>query len=140
MSLRAEWSWELHAPRLSLWRYLADTDWFNEHAGLPRITARYEPQPQGGSRRFASLKQGPLTFEWEERPTIWRVPEYFAVERVYIRGPLKRFLTSTTLQELAPDRTRVVVTVDLEAASILTEGCCRSSPRPADAERIARFT
>ena len=122
MSLRAEWSWELHAPRLSLWRYLADTDWFNEHAGLPRITARYEPQPQGGSRRFASLKQGPLTFEWEERPTIWRVPEYFAVERVYIRGPLKRFLTSTTLEELAPDRTRVVVTVDLEAASILTEG------------------
>ena len=55
-------------------------------------TARYEPQPQGGSRRFASLKQGPLTFEWEERPTIWRVPEYFAVERLYMRGPLKRFL------------------------------------------------
>jgi class 3 adenylate cyclase len=122
MSLRAQWTWELDAPRERLWRFLADTDWVNEHAGLPRIEARYEPQPGGGSRRYASLKQGPLTFEWEERPTIWRVPEYFAVERLYIRGPLKRFLTSTTLEELASDRTRVVVTVDLEAASMLTEG------------------
>jgi class 3 adenylate cyclase len=122
MSLRAEWSWDLNAPRERLWRYLADTDWVNEHAGLPRIEARYEPQPEGGSRRYASLKQGPFTIEWEERPTIWRVPEYFAVERLYVRGPLKRFFTSTTLAELSPDRTHVVVTVDLEAASLLTEG------------------
>jgi class 3 adenylate cyclase len=122
VSLSAEWTWDLDAPRERLWRYLADTDWVNEHAGLPRIRARYEPQAEGGSRRFASLKQGPFTFEWEERPTIWRAPEYFAVERLYIRGPLKRFLTSTTLHELAPDRTRVVVSIDLEAASLLTEG------------------
>jgi adenylate cyclase len=75
-----------------------------------------------GTKRFASLRQGPFTFEWEERPTIWRVPEFFAVERLYIRGPLKRFLTTTTLESLAPDRTRVVVTILLEAASLLTEG------------------
>jgi class 3 adenylate cyclase len=122
VSLHAEWTWELNAPRERLWNYIADTDWFNDHAGLPRIEARYEPLPQGGSRRFASLKQGPFTFEWEERPTIWRVPEYFAVERLYIRGPLKRFFTDTKMEALAPDRTRIVVTVDLEAASMLTEG------------------
>jgi class 3 adenylate cyclase len=122
MSLKAEWTWELAAPQERLWRYLADTDWVNEHAGLPRIEARYEPQDGGGSIRYASLHQGPLFFEWEERPTIWSVPEFFAVERRYIRGPLKRFLTSTKLEALAPDRTRVVVSVQLEASSMLAEG------------------
>jgi class 3 adenylate cyclase len=121
VSLAAEWTWELAAPRERLWQYLADTDWVNEHAGLPRIEARYEPQPGGGTRRFATFRQGPMTLEWEELPTIWRVPEYFAVERRYVRGPLKRFLTSTTLQAIAPDRTRVVVTVLLEAASPIFE-------------------
>jgi class 3 adenylate cyclase len=122
MSLRATWTWELAAPRERLWQYLADTDWVNEHAGLPRIEARYEPQPGGGTRRFATIRQGPVVLEWEELPTIWRVPEYFAVERRYVRGPLRRFLTSTTLEALAAERTRVVVTVELEASSVLAEG------------------
>ncbi|HTX58990.1 MAG TPA: adenylate/guanylate cyclase domain-containing protein [Verrucomicrobiae bacterium] len=121
MSLRASWSWELAAPRARLWEYLADTDWVNEHAGLPKITARYSPVDGGGSRRFAWFRKGPVLFEWEERPTIWQVPQYFAVDRLYTKGPLARFLTSTRLVEIDAGHTRVEVAVELRAATPLTE-------------------
>jgi class 3 adenylate cyclase len=121
VSLRQTWVWEFDAPRTRLWRYLADTDWVNEHAGLPRIAARYEVQPEGGTRRFASFRKGPVLFEWEERPTVWEVPHFFEVERLYTSGPLKRFFTRTTLEALDAGRTKVVVDVELSAASPLTE-------------------
>ena len=121
MSLKATWTWDFDVPREALWRYLADTDWVNEHAGLPVINARYEPLPDGTTRRIASFNKGPLLFEWEERPTVWKAPEFFAVERRYTQGPLKRFTTSTALAATSPSTTRVTVEVDLEAASPLTQ-------------------
>ncbi len=119
MSLRQRWTWELDAPRDRLWQYLADTDWVNSHAGLPRIAARYESLPEGGTRRIASFAQGPIRVEWEERPTIWQVPSFFEVERIYRHGPLARFFNRTALQSLGADRTRVVVDVELQASSPL---------------------
>ncbi|MBV8373090.1 MAG: hypothetical protein JOY69_07495, partial [Candidatus Eremiobacteraeota bacterium] len=121
MSLRQRWVWEFDAPRERLWRYVADTDWVNRHAGLPAIQVRYEPLPDGGARRIASFARGPVHVEWEERPTIWRVPVFFEVERLYHRGPLARFFNRTTLEANGADRTRVVVDVELEAASALGE-------------------
>jgi class 3 adenylate cyclase len=121
MTLRREWTWEFDVPRDRLWRYLGDTDWVNEHAGLPRIDVRYEPVAQGGSRRFASFGFWPVVVEWEEMPTIWRSPEFFSVERRYRRGPLRRFANRTSLQALGEDRTRVVVELELAAANPLFE-------------------
>jgi class 3 adenylate cyclase len=117
MSLRRTWTWELAAPRDRLWTYLADSDWVNEHAGLPRITARYEPQPGGGSKRYGRFRRSGITFEWEELPTIWRVPEFFETERRYTRGPLRRFTSRTALQPLGTERTQVDFEVEMEAAS-----------------------
>jgi hypothetical protein len=77
MSLKQRWTWDLDAPRERLWEYVADTDWVNRHAGLPPIEARYEPLPEGGTRRVASFRKGPVHVEWEERPTIWEVPSFF---------------------------------------------------------------
>ena len=119
MSLRATWTWELGAAREPLWEYLADTDWVNEHAGLPRISVRFEPQAAGLPRRVASFRRGPVLVEWEERPTLWQAPEYFTVERLYRHGPLARFFARTSLEPLAPDRTRVTVELELTAASRL---------------------
>ena len=111
----------MDAPRARLWRYIADTDWVNRHAGLPPVKARYEPLAGGGARRFASFKRGPVYVEWEERPTVWEAPSFFAVERDYRYGPLRTFVSRTTLEEIGSDRTRVAVDVRLEASSALGE-------------------
>lgn len=119
MPLRRTWTWEFPVERAALWRYLGDSDWVNEHAGLPKIIARYEPLPGGGTRRIASFKRGPFTVTWEERPTIWQAPEFHEEQREYLRGPLRRFTVRTTLEALERDRTRVRMDVRLEAASPL---------------------
>lgn len=121
MPLSRTWSWEFPVSRERLWRYVGDTDWVNEHAGLPRITVRFEPLPLGGTRRFASLRRGPFIAQWEERPAVWQAPEFYEVDRRYSRGPLRRFRSRTSLDALMPDRTRVRMDVDLEAASALYE-------------------
>ncbi|HVA34301.1 MAG TPA: DUF5939 domain-containing protein, partial [Candidatus Baltobacteraceae bacterium] len=119
--LTQRWIWEFDVPRERLWTYLADTDWVNEHAGLPRIAVEFEPLPEGGTRKYGSFRQGPFLVRWEERPTIWQVPEFFTVERIYSHGPLRRFFNTTSFERLADDRTRVVVDLRLEAASPLIE-------------------
>ncbi|MBV8489258.1 MAG: SRPBCC family protein, partial [Candidatus Eremiobacteraeota bacterium] len=121
MTAHATWTWQFPVERERLWRYLADTDWVNEHAGLPKIAARYEPLETGGTRRIAWFRKGPVLFEWEERPTVWERPSYFAVERLYRHGPLSRFATSTALEALDDGSTRVVVECALDAASPLTQ-------------------
>jgi len=120
VSLTQRWTWDLEAPRARLWRYVADTDWVNRHAGLPPVRARYEPLPGGGARRFASFKRGPVYVEWEERPTVWEAPSFFAVERDYRHGPLSTFVSRTSLEDEG-ERTRVVVDVRLGASSPLSE-------------------
>ncbi|MBV8332790.1 MAG: hypothetical protein JO192_08665 [Candidatus Eremiobacteraeota bacterium] len=119
MTFAAHWTWEFDAPRERLWEYLADTDWVNEHAGLPRIVARFEPLPHGGTRKFGSFGRGPFSIEWEEMPTVWRVPESYAIERRYTHGPLKRFRNTLELMAIAQRRTRVDVGIELEAATPL---------------------
>lgn len=121
MSYTARWTWEFDVPREPLWAYLADTDWVNDHAGLPRIDARFEPLTGGGTRKFGSFRRGPLYVEWEELPTIWRVPDFYTVARRYTRGPLRRFVNTATLEELSPSRTRVLFDVELEAAAPIVE-------------------
>ena len=116
MSFTARWTWEFDAPRERLWQFLADTDWVNAHAGLPRITARFEPKAGGGARKFGSFRRGPFHVEWEEMPTIWRAPEFYTVERRYSRGPLRRFVNTAAFEALGPSRTRVVFDVEMEAA------------------------
>lgn len=121
MSFAARWSWEFDAPRERLWEYLADTDWVNQHAGLPQIVPRYEPLPGGGTRKFGSFRRGPIYVEWEEMPTIWRAPEFYTVERRYTHGPLRRFVNAASFEALSPSRTRVVVNIELEAAAAIVE-------------------
>lgn len=121
MSLRRAWTWEFPVARERLWTYVADTDWVNEHAGLPQIRARYEPLPDGSTRRMASLRSWPFSMEWEERPTLWQAPAFLQVERCYTRGPLKRFWSITSLDDLGDDRTRIRLDVELTAASAIYE-------------------
>lgn len=118
--MKLHWEYDLDAPREALWRYLADTDWVNRHAGLPKIQDRFEPQADGSNKHFAHFTMGPVRAEWEERPTLWRAPEYFEVERRYSAGPLSLFISRTELKERSPQRTLVIVDTTIEASSALT--------------------
>ena len=123
--MKLHWEYEFPVAREALWRYVADTDWVNRHANLPPIGVRMEPLPDGGVRRIASIHYGPiLAAEWEERPTLWRAPVVFEVERRYTRGPLRLFANRTELVEV--DRgTRIVVDVDLQASTVFTRPLLR---------------
>lgn len=116
---RASWTWTLQAPHDRLWRWISDTNWVNRHAGLPNLTYRYDPREGGGSAAFATYRLGPLRATWEERPTQWLAPEYFAVERLYNGGPLARFANRTTLEAIDAATTRVTVLVELTARSAI---------------------
>jgi adenylate cyclase len=115
--MQLHWEYDLRAPREALWRYIADTDWVNRHAGLPKIQDRFVRGSDGSNKHFAWFTIGPLRAEWEERPTLWRAPEYFEVERRYVAGPLRLFVNRTELRELSPERTLVVVDTTIEASS-----------------------
>src|SRR6185437_7397516 len=115
--MQLHWEYDLRAPRETLWRYIADTDWVNRHAGLPKIQDRFVRGSDGSNKHFAWFTIGPLRAEWEERPTLWRAPEYFEVERRYVAGPLRLFVNRTELRELSPERTLVVVDTTIEASS-----------------------
>jgi class 3 adenylate cyclase len=119
VSFKGHWTWEFDVPRERLWAFVADTDWVNDHAGLPRISARFEPLPRGGSRKFGSFRRGPVYIEWEEMPTLWRVPESYTVERRYTHGPLRRFVNTLALTAVSAARTRVDFHVELEPANAL---------------------
>jgi Adenylate and Guanylate cyclase catalytic domain len=116
VTYRRTWTWEFDVPRERLWRFVADTDWVNEHAGLPPIEARFEPLPEGGARRIGRFTKGPFVVEWEERPALWEAPEFFVIERLYRRGPLARFWTRNAFEAIAGG-TRVTVEVALDPAS-----------------------
>jgi class 3 adenylate cyclase len=112
--MKLHWEWTFDVSRERLWPWLADTDWINRHAGLPSIASRNEALPDGGTRRLASFRMGPMRVEWEERPTRWRTPEFYEVERVYTKGPLKRFVNRMALETLGAERTRVIADYTLE--------------------------
>jgi class 3 adenylate cyclase len=118
--MKQHWEWEFDAPRERLWPWIADSDWINAQAGLPKIGTRDEALAGGGTRKIAWFSVGPLRVEWEERPTIWRVPEFYQVDRVYRMGPLARFVNRTALEVLGPERTRVVVDIEMDARNAVT--------------------
>ncbi|GAC1355799.1 MAG: hypothetical protein NVSMB31_16360 [Vulcanimicrobiaceae bacterium] len=112
------WRWWFPTSREALWPRISDTDWINRHAGLPPVTYQFEPLSTGGSRARASTRMGPLTIRWIEPPFEWSRPEYYAIERRYLNGPLKLFKSRTALQE-ERGGTAVEFTVELRARSPL---------------------
>lgn len=75
-----------------LWSLLANTDRLNRIVGLPRMHYRAAPMASGGSRVTGEYRLGPVAFaRWTEYPMEWRVPTFYAVERVYRWPPIRRF-------------------------------------------------
>lgn len=78
------------SPLASVWRFIADTERFNRAAGLPPVTYRDEPLPDGRSRRFGSTHKLGLDLEYEELPFEWIFEDHFSLVRLYAKGPIKQ--------------------------------------------------
>lgn len=82
---------EFDAPVSEVWRVVSDTDMIDGAAGMPAITYRDEPQPDGTSRRFCSYKMHGFTMEYEELPFTWIHEQRYEVKRNWSKGAFRTF-------------------------------------------------
>ncbi len=80
----------LPVPPERLWPFLSDTEAVNRAVGLPSVTYRVEPLPDGGTRTWASARLYGIPLEWEEKPFEWMEGQRYEVERIFTRGPIDR--------------------------------------------------
>ena len=78
------------SPLSKVWRVISDTDLINSAAGLPAVTYKDDPQPDGTTRRFGSYSAKGMTFAYEELPYRWVHEQFYDVWRIYSSGPYKR--------------------------------------------------
>ncbi|MCC6466627.1 MAG: SRPBCC family protein [Planctomycetes bacterium] len=79
------------APLAEVWRVVSDTDLLDGAIGVPAITYRDEPQPDGTSRRFGRVRKLGVMFEYEELPFTWVHEQMYEVLRVFSRGAFRTF-------------------------------------------------
>jgi len=82
---------EFDAPVSEVWRVVSDTDMIDGAGGMPAITYRDEPQPDGTSRRFCSYRMHGFTMEYEELPFTWIHEQRYDVRRIWSKGAFKTF-------------------------------------------------
>ncbi len=82
---------DFDAPVSEVWRVVSDTDALDGAAGMPPITYRDEPQPDGTSRRFASYRMHGFLFAYEELPFTWVHEQRYDVKRIYSNGAFRTF-------------------------------------------------
>ncbi|MBE7490396.1 MAG: SRPBCC family protein [Planctomycetes bacterium] len=114
---------EFDAPVTEVWRVVSDTDLLDGAIGLPAVTYRDEPQPDGTSRRFASMRKLGIMLEYEELPFTWVHEQFYEVRRVFSRGPFRTFEHRCELFPRDPDNPgagcRVRTTFTFETAGVL---------------------
>ena len=72
----------------------------NRSIGLPAVTYRNVPLPDGTTARMASARMGPVPLAWRENPFEWVRHEGFSVEREYVGGPLAKMTGIFALERL----------------------------------------
>ncbi len=97
---RATWTWTFDLPPEQLWPVLADTNRFNEAMGLPPYALDETPRADGTVQRRGRGKAAGFKLEWEEKPYEWIAGRHFRQDRVFTRGPFRRF---GPIFDLAPD-------------------------------------
>lgn len=98
----------LNQGRETLWPLLCHTDFLNQQVGMKTTTNFFMALAEGGSLMHAQAKNGPFQVAYEEFPYIWEAPAVYAVERVFVKGPIHYLQFKVTLEELeTPSQTRV---------------------------------
>ncbi len=80
--------WRFKNSPEKLWQSLADTDRFNEAAGLPRYRIEETPRDDGGVDFRGYGKLAGYDLVWRERPSTWVSDRWFLHEREFEIGPL----------------------------------------------------
>lgn len=119
-----EFVWEFDAPVEAVWPSLADTQRFNEAAGLPKHKIREEMRDDGSVRFFAQAKVGAVALAWEEVPVEWVHGKWFRHERRFSRGPLASIVATAEFENLdagdtASGRSRCRYTLEATPANLL---------------------
>ncbi|MBK9973449.1 MAG: adenylate/guanylate cyclase domain-containing protein [Planctomycetes bacterium] len=102
---------EFLAPVAEVWRVVSDTDLIDGAIGLPAINYRDEPQPDGTTRRIASMRKLGIAIEYEEFPFTWVHEQMYEVTRVFSRGPFRTFRHSCELIPKDPEKPELGCTV-----------------------------
>lgn len=96
-----------------LWPLLCHTDLLNQQVGMKTTTNFFSAQEQGGSLMHARGKNGGFAVAYEEFPYVWNAPERYAVERVFIKGPIKYLCFQVELEAVGKDETCVTCAIDV---------------------------
>ena len=95
--LTADFEWTLNSPPEALWRYVSNTDRFNQAAGIPPVTYEMTVDEQGRSHKFGQFRMAGMTMRWEEHPFEWVEGHRFSVLREFPAGPFVWFLSRVEL-------------------------------------------
>jgi class 3 adenylate cyclase len=115
---RRSWVWHFDRPPAAVWSVMSDTARFNEAARLPKHEIEEVPQADGSVLYLGSLRRGPITLQWREKPVNWIAERWFEHCREFQNGPL-RSLCATF--ELVPEGAgcRGTYTVEVAPANLL---------------------
>jgi adenylate cyclase len=115
---------EIPLPRNKVWELLSHTDRLNRFIKL--FPVRFSPvQPGVLFREATATTNGIINLQWKEYPFQWMKNESYSVERVYSKGPLKRFIggvemrDSETMLEDGSFATRVTLYAEFTPANLL---------------------
>ncbi len=97
--LAFDFSWKLKNLPQALWPHVSNTERLNRAIGLPAVEYSAEPDPHGGSRRFAQSRKLGMTIGWQEHPFEWIEGRRMGVLREFNQGPWKWF---TSVVEMTP--------------------------------------
>jgi adenylate cyclase len=109
---------DLPFPRSAVWSVFSKTDWLNRSVGLPAVSYRFEPLPEGGSAVFASARAAGVQLHWRELPFEWTEPEFYVVRREFSSGPLQEAVAGVDFLELPDGGTRLRFYSDLTPRNV----------------------
>ena len=124
------WSWLIQASPDDLWRILADTERFNEAAGLPIHKITETPRADGGMSYRGEVRKGLTALRWHEVPVNWVAPRWLEHTRIFDAGPLA-LLTARLEFEPADTATRFTVEIEAAARNLFGEAMLRFGFFPA---------
>jgi class 3 adenylate cyclase len=94
------WTWDLRSPPEALWPLVSNTDRFNRDCGYPPVVtvppAPGEKPRLTNTRRLRANVLG-VPIVWDELAFEWLEPRRYAVERIYLSGPVARMVAACEL-------------------------------------------